>query len=360
MNTILNLSRREFLKASGGLALAFHLPQSLAQAGPGRTMSTDLAEAFTPNAFIRISPDNTVTVIVKHVEMGQGTYTGLPTLVAEELDADWSQIRAEGAPADTKRYNNLFWGEAQGTGGSTALANSYEQLRKAGAAARAMLVAAAAEKWQVPASDLKVSRGIVFSRTRKATFGELAADAAKQPVPADVKLKDPKDFVLIGKPAARTDARAKSNGSAIFTQDVKLPGMLTAVVLHPPRFGSTLKSFDAARAKQIKGVEQVVAFSTPATNGVAVLAKDYWSAKKGRDALTAEWDESAVDLDRRRRHLPCLGGGGDQHGARRGTGLAELIVGIGERGAPARALHLAPEEIVVLLRVGRRALGADL
>jgi isoquinoline 1-oxidoreductase beta subunit len=276
------------------LALGFHLPQSLAQSGPGRTVSTDLANAFSPNAFIRISPDNTVTVIVKHLEMGQGTYTGLPTLVAEELDADWAQIRAEGAPADAKRYNNLFWGEAQGTGGSGSLANSYEQLRKAGAAARAMLVAAAAEKWQAPASEIKVSRGIVSWKNRRATLGELAADAAKQPVPADVKLKDPKDFVLIGKPAARTDARAKSNGSAIFTQDVRLPGMLTAVVLHPPRFGAKLKSFDAARAKQIKGVEQVVAFSTPVTNGVAVLAKDYWTAKKGRDALSAEWDESAA------------------------------------------------------------------
>jgi len=294
MNSILNLSRREFLQAAGGLALGFYLPQSLAQSGPGKTVSTDLANAFSPNAFIRISPDNTVTVIVKHLEMGQGTYTGLPTLVAEELDADWSQIRAEGAPADAKRYNNLFWGEAQGTGGSTALANSYEQLRKAGAAARAMMVAAAAEQWQVPASEIKVSKGIVSSKNKKATFGELAANAAKQPVPADVKLKDPKDFILIGKPAARTDARAKSNGSAIFTQDVKLPGMLTAVVLHPPRFGAKLKSFDASKAKQIKGVEQVVAFSTPATNGVAVLAKDYWSAKKGRDALSAEWDESAA------------------------------------------------------------------
>jgi isoquinoline 1-oxidoreductase beta subunit len=129
---------------------------------------------------------------------------------------------------------------------------------------------------------------------KRATFGELAADAAKQAVPSEVKLKDPKDFVLIGKPAVRTDARAKSNGTAIFTQDVKLPGLLTAVVLHPPRFGAKLKSFDATKAKQVKGVEQVVAFSTPATNGVAVLAKDYWSAKKGRDALTAEWDESAA------------------------------------------------------------------
>jgi isoquinoline 1-oxidoreductase beta subunit len=294
MNTIVNLSRRDFLMVSGGLALGFHLPQSLAQARPGKALGADSAVAFSPNAFIRISPDNTVTVIVKHVEMGQGTYTGLPTLVAEELDADWSQIRAEGAPADAKQYNNLFWGEAQGTGGSTALANSYEQLRQAGATARAMLVAAAAEKWQVPASAIQVERGLVSSGGRRATFGELAADAAKQAVPSDVKLKNPKDFVLIGKPAIRTDARAKSNGTAIFTQDVKLPGLLTAVVLHPPRFGAKLKTFDATKAKQVKGVEQVVAFSTPATNGVAVLAKDYWTAKKGRDALTAEWDESAA------------------------------------------------------------------
>ena len=294
MNTILNLSRRDFLKASGGLALGFHLPQALAQSGPGRAVSADPANAFSPNAFIRIAPDNTVTVIVKHVEMGQGTYTGLPTLVAEELDADWSQIRAEGAPADAKRYNNLAWGEMQGTGGSSALANSYEQLRKAGATARAMLVAAAAEQWQLPASEIRVSRGIVSSAGRQATFGELAADAAKQPVPADVTLKDPKDFILIGKPATRTDAPAKSNGTAIFTQDVKLPGMLTAVVLHPPRFGAKLKGFDAAAAKQVKGVEQVVPFSTPVSNGVAVLARDYWSAKKGRDALTADWDESAA------------------------------------------------------------------
>ena len=172
--------------------------------------------------------------------------------------------------------------------------NSYEQMRKAGAAARAMLVAAAAEKWKVPASEIRVSKGIVFSKNRKASFGELAADAARQPVPADVALKDPKDFVYIGKPARRTDARAKSNGSAQFTQDVKLPGMLTAVVLHPPRFGAKLKSFDAAGAKAVKGVQEVVAFSTPVSDGVAVLAKDYWTAKKGRDALTAEWDESGA------------------------------------------------------------------
>ena len=289
---ITNESRRQFLKGTGSLVLGAYLPATLAQSGPGKTVGAFATKPFEPNAFIRIGADNTVTVIVKHLEMGQGTYTGLPTLVAEELDADWSQIRAVGAPADAKRYNNLFWGEAQGTGGSTALANSYEQLRKAGAAARAMLVAAAAEKWQAQPSEIKVSKGVVSWRDRRATFGELAADAANQKVPDNVPLKDPKDFVFIGKPARRTDARAKSDGSAIFTQDVKLPGMLTAVVLHPPRFGAKLKTFDAAKAKAVPGVREVVAFSTPVTDGVAVLAADYWTAKKGRDALTAEWDDT--------------------------------------------------------------------
>jgi isoquinoline 1-oxidoreductase beta subunit len=282
-----NVSRREFFKTSGALVLAVSLPDALAQA----------PASLEANAFVRIGADSTVTVIVKHLEMGQGTYTGLPTLVAEELDADWAQIRVEGAPADAKRYNNLFWGEAQGTGGSTALANSYEQLRKAGAAARFMLVAAAAERWKVPAKEIGVTRGVVqHAKTRRhAKFGELVAEAATQVVPVDVPLKDAKDFVFIGKAnLPRPDARAKSNGSAIYTQDVKLPGMLTAVVLHPPRFGARLKSFDAARAKAIAGVVNVVAFATPATNGVAVLAKDYWTAKKGRDALTAEWDETGA------------------------------------------------------------------
>jgi isoquinoline 1-oxidoreductase beta subunit len=290
---ITNESRRDFLKGSGALLLGLHLPQALAQ-GPGKTAEDHLVlhKPFAPNAFVRIAPDNTVTVIVKHLEMGQGTYTGLPTLVAEELDADWSQIRAEGAPADAKLYNNLFWGAAQGTGGSTALANSYEQLRKAGAAARAMLVAAAAEKWQVPAKEITVSNGLVVYKNKKLSFGQLASEAAKQPVPAEVQLKDPKDFKLIGKALRRTDAHAKSTGTARFTQDVKLPGMMTAVALHPPRFGAKLKGFDASKAKEVKGVVDVVSFSTPTRDGVAVLAKDYWTAKKGRDALTAEWDES--------------------------------------------------------------------
>jgi isoquinoline 1-oxidoreductase beta subunit len=291
-----NYSRRDFLKVTGGLTLAIVLPNARAQSGPGKTTGTVIAGAiFEPNAFVRVGPDSTVTVIAKHLEMGQGTYTGLATLVAEELDADWSQIRVAGAPADAKRYNNLFWGPAQGTGGSTAIANSFEQLRKAGATARAMLVAAAAQRWNVPEAQIRVARGVVSHPSgRRAKFGELAADAAQLPVPAEVKLKEPKSFVYIGKNATRTDAREKSTGTALFTQDVKLPGMLTAVVAHPPRFGGKLKSFDAAKTKAVKGVVDVVAFSTPVTNGVAILAADFWSAKKGRDALAVEWDESSA------------------------------------------------------------------
>jgi isoquinoline 1-oxidoreductase subunit beta len=296
---IVNVSRRDFLKAGAGLTLGIIAPDALAQAastssgqtGPGMAGGkTVAAGGFQPNAFVRIGSDDTVTVIVKHLEMGQGTYTGLPTLVAEELDADWRQVRAEAAPADATRYNNLFMGQFQGTGGSTALANSYEQLRKAGAAARAMLVSAAAERWGVAADTITVQRGVVLHAPsrRKATFGQLAADAAKQPVPAEVKLKDPKEFVYIGQRAPRTDSRAKSTGAAIFTQDVKLPDMLTAVVAHPPRFGAKVKSFDASRAKAVKGVVEVLAVP----QGVAVVASDFWQAKKGRDVLAVEWDES--------------------------------------------------------------------
>jgi isoquinoline 1-oxidoreductase beta subunit len=289
---IVNESRRQFLKAGAGLTLAIYLPGAAAvEAGPGKAGGVAVGPvSFEPNAFVRIGEDNTVTVIVKHLEMGQGTYTGLPTLVAEELDADWSQIRVEGAPADAKRYNNLFWGPTQGTGGSTAMANSFMQMRQAGAAARAMLVSAAATEWNVPAQQIVVKQGVLThaASNHKATFGELAAKAAALVVPEKVQLKDPKNFVYIGKSVARKDSHAKGNGSAVYTQDIHLPGMLTAVVAHPPRFGSTLKSFDATRAKAVKGVVDVVAIPS----GVAVLAKDFWAAKKGRDALTIDWDET--------------------------------------------------------------------
>ena len=284
-----NPGRRQFLQvaaiAGGGFAIGMG-PFTPAAAADG-------GAPFAPNPFVRIGADNSVTVIVKHLEMGQGTYTGLPTLVAEELDADWAQIKVEGAPANAGLYNNLLWGPAQGTGGSTAIANSYEQLRKAGAAARAMLVAAAADEWKVAADTITVSRGVITHKPsgRTATFGKFAAKAALQPVPADVKLKDAKDFKLIGKHVARKDSKAKTNGSAQFTIDVKLPGMLTAVVAHAPLFGAKVKSFDAAKARAIKGVVEVVQIPT----GVAVLANDFWAAKQGRDALTVEWDETAAN-----------------------------------------------------------------
>ena len=288
------IDRRYFLKATAaagaGLTLALWSGAAAAQAsGPGKTVGSAAAGAFEPNAFLTIGRDNTVTVVVKHLEMGQGVYTGLPTLVAEELDAAWSQVRAVGAPADAKVYNNLFWGQAQGTGGSTAMANSFEQYRQAGAAARAMLVSAAAKQWNVPADSIRVKNGVVFHRNgRKATFGELADAAAKEPVPATVKLKEAKDFVYIGKHVPRTDSRAKSNGSAKFTQDVKMAGMLTAVVAHPPRFGAKAKSVDASAAAAVPGVSAIVEIPS----GVAVVATNFWAAKKGRDALQVEWDEA--------------------------------------------------------------------
>ena len=219
---------------------------------------------------------------------GAATTDPLPT--AEELDAAWSQIRVEGAPADAKRYNNLLWGESQGTGGSTALANSFEQLRKAGAAAREMLVNAAASRWQVPADTITVRDGVVrhAASQHTATFGELAEAAAQQPVPQEVFLKDPEDFRLIGSYLPRKDGKDKIDGSARYTQDVKLPGMLTALVAHPPRFGAKVKSFEAGRARAVPGVVDVVEIPT----GVAVLGRDFWSARRGREALKVEWDET--------------------------------------------------------------------
>ncbi len=288
------MSRRFFLKvtaaAGAGLTLGLHFTDAAAQSSaPGTAAATPAAGSFAPNAFLRIGRDNTVTIVAKHLEMGQGVYTGLATLLAEELDAAWSQVRVEGAPADAARYNNLRWGPVQGTGASTAIANSFEQYRLAGAAARAMLVAAAAQQWKVPPDSVQVKSGVVFhANGKKANLGELAEAAARQPVPASVKLKDAKDFVYIGKHVPRTDSKAKSDGSAQFTQDLKLPGMLTAVVAHAPRFGQRLKTVDSTEVSKVPGVRFVVEIPT----GVAVIATTFWAAKKGRDALKLEWIQS--------------------------------------------------------------------
>jgi isoquinoline 1-oxidoreductase beta subunit len=292
MNTSLNLNRREFLKVSaaagGGLLIGLYLPGRIEAA-------TDQAAAeFVPNAFLRIAPDNTVTVISKHLEMGQGVYTGLPTIVADELDADWSQIRVESAPADATRYGNLAWGgTSQGTGGSTSVTNSWEQLRRAGATARAMLIAAAAQTWKVNARTLRAENGFVIDPTgkRRASYGELSTLAATLTPPKDVKLKTPKQWKLIGKHVPRTDSADKSSGRAIYASDIRLPGMLTALVARPPLFGAKAKGFNAEAVKAMPGIKAVV--SIP--QGVAVVATDFWSAKQAREALQVEWDDSAAE-----------------------------------------------------------------
>jgi isoquinoline 1-oxidoreductase beta subunit len=281
-------SRRTFLKVTAATSAGFTFGAVVL---PVVAEDAPKAPAEPPppaTAFFRIGRDNTVTVIVKHLEMGQGTFTGLPTLVADELDASWSQIRVEGAPVNAKLYNNLDFGPYQATGGSSAMHNSFMQYRKAGAAARAMFVAAAAAQWNVPADSISVKNGVVSAGTKKATFGELAEAASRQQVPQDPKLKDPSQFVYIGKSAPRTDSKAKSTGTAMFTQDVKLPELLTAVVAHPPRFGAKVKSFDANSVKGMPGIRYVV----EVPNGVAVVATSFWTAKKGRDALKVEWDET--------------------------------------------------------------------
>ncbi len=283
-------SRRRFLQGSAATAAGLIVGFQFAPAG--KAFAAAAKAPVELNAFVRIAPDGIVTVYAKHLEMGQGSYTGLATILAEELDADWNKVRATGAPADAKKYANLALG-MQGTGGSTAMANSYDQLRKAGATARAMLVSAAAEAWKLPASEITVSKGVVSHAAsgRKAGFGDLAAAAAKQTPPAEVTLKDPAQFSLIGKKAPRLDARAKSNGTAQFTIDMKLPGMLTALVARPPQFGGSVKSLDATDAKKVSGVVEVV----QVPSGVAVIAKNFWAANKGREALKIEWDLSKAE-----------------------------------------------------------------
>src|SRR5580692_8972107 len=303
-------SRRAFLKGAGtasviALTIGFEWVSSTRRAGAAA--ATSPVAPFTPNAFLRIGADNSVTVIAKHLEMGQGAYTGIATIVAEELDADWTQVRVESAPADAKRYANLVFGTIQGTGGSSSMSNSWMQLRQAGARARAMLLAAAAKEWKTPAADLSVDKGVVYhaGSKRQATFGSLVATAVSLPVPDTVTLKDAKDFKLIGHQVPRVDVPAKVDGTAQFTLDVALPGMLVALLKRAPRFGATVKSFDAGAAARVKGVIKVV----QVPRGVAVIAQGFWAAKQGREALTVDWDgtnaekRSSSDMMNEFRHL---------------------------------------------------------
>ncbi|ADG08579.1 xanthine dehydrogenase family protein molybdopterin-binding subunit [Caulobacter segnis] len=281
-------SRRDVVVAAslvGGSLLVGCSPADLMSMG-----SKVEVGAFGP--FIKIAPDGAVTVISKHIEFGQGSHAGLAALVAEELGADWSRVRVEYAPANAKLYSNGNVG-AQLTGGSSAIANSWDQLRKAGATARAMFVQAAANRWNVPAGEITVKDSLLTHASGKAaTFADLLTDAAKVPPPTEVKLKDPKAFALIGTDRVRRkDSQAKSDGTARYTQDVRLPNMLTAMVAHPPRFGAKVKSFDATEAKKVAGVVDV--FQVP--SGVAVVAQNTYAAKLGREALNVTWDEDKAE-----------------------------------------------------------------
>jgi isoquinoline 1-oxidoreductase beta subunit len=285
-------SRREFLKHSG-VASAVALTIGFQWAGPARRAEAAAAGvAFMPNAFVSIAPDGSVTVIAKHLEMGQGAYTGIATVLAEELDADWTRVRVESAPANAKLYANLAFG-VQGTGGSSAMNNSWAQLREAGAKARAMLLQAAAADWQVPVSELTTDQGVVrhAPSARQAGYGALTTRAAALPVPEQVTLKDPKDFKLIGHRVPRVDVVAKTDGTARFTIDVAMPGMRVALLKRAPLFGATVRSFDATAASQVPGVVKVV----QVPNGVAVVATGFWAAKQGRDALVVDWDDTHAE-----------------------------------------------------------------
>ncbi len=283
--------RRHFLKASalagGGLLLGLYLPVQARAGQPAVAPANPLAEAgaFSPNAYIRVTPDNQVTLVVDKSEMGQGVMTSLPTLLAEEMDADWSAVHIEQAGAHAA-YKNPQLG-MQATGGSTSVRSSWLPLRQAGATARALLVQAAAQRWKVEPGACSVSSGVVRGPAgQQATFGELASEAARLPMPKQVALKQAQDFRLVGRPLARVDVPEKTTGQAVFGLDVQAPGMLIASVAQPPAFGARVRSVDDSAARALKGVHSVVRTS----DGVAVLASDFWTARKGRDALRIDWD----------------------------------------------------------------------
>jgi isoquinoline 1-oxidoreductase subunit beta len=283
-----NPARRKFIKDSaalvGGLVIGFYLPMK-----GGRAYAADAPpkEIFPPNAFIRIAPDDSITIVVNKSEMGQGVYTSLPMLIAEELEADWSRIGVVSAPVAAV-YNRPGMG-MQLTGGSSSIPSSWEQLRRVGASGRMMLIRAAAQQWGVPEAECHAENSkVTHAKSGKtASYGALAEAAAKLPLPDNVTLKPPRDFKIIGKPTKRLDTPAKINGTAQFGLDVYLPGVLTVVIARSPVFGGKVKSFDATEARKVAGVQGVYQVPT----GVAVAASGFWPAKTARDLLEIEWDE---------------------------------------------------------------------
>jgi isoquinoline 1-oxidoreductase subunit beta len=289
MSEILNVSRRDFLRtgllAGGGLVLGLHLPSLATGQEPDNK-----GGPFALNAFVRVGADDSVTVVVNHSEMGQGPYTSVPMLVAEELDADWSKVRFEAAPVAAV-YNHSVYG-IQMTGGSTSTWSEWERVRKAGAAARAMLIAAAAAEWKVEpaACSTEPSHVVHAASGKRASYGRLAEKAADLKPPEDVKLKDPKDFRIVSKPTRRLDTPDKVDGKAVFGLDVQVPGMLVALVARPPVFGGKVKGFNADKARAVPGVRDVVQIP----RGVAVVADGFWPARKGREALEVVWDDGSL------------------------------------------------------------------
>ncbi len=279
----MTVSRRGFLQVAGGaaagLAISFHIP-NIVRAAPKAAMPLPAA-----NAFLRIGTDDSVTVLLAHAEMGQGIWTGLAMLIAEELECDWSKVRSEHAPT-APVYGHPAMG-IQMTGGSSSTNSEFERYRTVGATAREMLVRAAATKWKVSPASCKVANGVITHGKDSLTYGQVAETAMKLPPPKAVKLKAPKDWKLIGTVVRRLDSPEKITGKALFGIDVKFPGLRTAVVLRPPAFGAKLVKFDAAAALKIPGVEKVV----PTATGVAVVAAHFWAAKLGRDALVVEWSK---------------------------------------------------------------------
>ena len=284
-------SRRSFLVGATALGSSLVIGFSV-EADDAPDTAKPGANPFV--GYIQIAPDDTVTIFSSQMDMGQGIYHGIATLVQEELDADWAKVSVVGALGNTELYGNLpFGGKIQMTGGSSGTASSWERYRRAGATARAMLIAAAAESWKVPGSEIKAENGIVSHASGKsATYGALAASAASGSAPANVALKEPSEWKYIGNEALpRYDSAPKSNGRQQYTIDLREPGMLTAVMIHPPLFGATLKSFDASKAKSMKGVVDVVA--TP--RGVAVIATGMWEAMKAREAVTVDWEDDKAE-----------------------------------------------------------------
>ena len=276
------LDRRTFLKTSAGLVIGFTVvPRSALRAQTPAGAPKPLPD---PNAFLRIGSDESVTVVLAHSEMGQGVWTTLPMLVAEELGCDWSKIRVEHGPAAPAYFHPTFG--MQMTGGSTSTWSEYDRYRQVGALAREMLIGAAAAEWRVDPAACRAENGFVVSGGKKASFGHLAAAAQKRTPPAAVKLKDSKDWKILGKPTRRLDAADKAAGRAGFGLDVRLPGMLTALVARAPVFGATVKSFQADKARAVPGVRAVV----QVPSGVAVIADRFYAAKLGRDALAVDWD----------------------------------------------------------------------